>query len=175
MFPLAIPLGSGLASPVPPGLSTAQSVQFSVQTDIAALSRQQLPVAVSALGAPVAYSPDTLPSRLQQRTSNAVNAAVPQLADGEANAEGDALVAADTSDAPDIYFFNLRPNRLGLSFSAQFAAHYLAQETRAEGAREIKYTLTPNRTGLPKARGAEAYSIAVARNGFQPPAEQVAL
>ena len=173
MLPLAIPVGPGFVPSVPSGFSTAQSVQFSVQTDIAALSRQQLPVAVSSTGAPVAYSPDTLPSRVQQRN---VNPFSPQSVDeGEANDSALAAAASAQGDAPDIYFFNLRPNRLGLAFSAQFAAQYIAQESRAEGAREIKYTLTPARNGLPKARGADAYGIAVQRNDAKPPTEQVAL
>ena len=178
MFPLALPSMPGYGPSAANAYTTTQSTPYSVQTDIGALARQQLPIAVVSTAAPAAYSPDTQQSRQAQqekRTQSNVSDNAPVIEDGAANDDVAALRAAALADTPEIRFFNLQPSRLGQAFSTQFAAQYLAQETRGEGSREIRFTVTPNRSGLPKARGAEAYTIAVTRNSAQPPVEQVAL
>lgn len=168
MLPLAISAMPSVMPPAPSTSSSSGSAPFSVQTDIAALARQQLPIAVSSTGAPAAFSPDTMQSR--QAQSERRNTAITQppvqaVEDGSDHAPTQQTQnAAAHADAPEIRFFNLQPNRLGLSFSSQFAAQYIAQDSRPVTQQEWKHTLPPNKPGVGRAHGAAAYGIAVARN-----------
>ena len=64
MLPLVANVQPAAAPTAPNAVSAhAQSLPFSIVSDEASAARQQLPMAVSALGAPVAYHPDTLQSR----------------------------------------------------------------------------------------------------------------
>jgi hypothetical protein len=137
MFPLvanAQPAGA-LAAPSLANAHT-QSATFGVVTDAAAAARQQLPMAVSALGAPVAYHPDTLQSRQAQteRTQQSRNNS-PQT---ELSDASDAQTQARMQQLSRLPAWAQRFTDLPLSqrapFSALFAAQFFAQEGSAEEA-----------------------------------------
>lgn len=116
----------------------AQSMPFSVQTDAAAAARQQLPMAVSALGAPAAYHPDTLQSR-QAKTENATQA----QARGDAEASSELDESQQTQRANQMaklpgwaQRFVAQPTLQRTAFSILFATQFFAQGIAGEDAEQ---------------------------------------
>lgn len=157
--------------------SNTQAAQLSSQLDAASAARQQLNVAVSATGAPIAYSPYTVPQRATpapQRNEPSTKPSLPQ----------------PPSLLPDLEIFEAKPNvpttaapatgrplpALTTQESAPFVAQAAVQAGMQPAVREQEeqqrtlpqqrrlQALAGKKPGVADTRGMDAYGLALERN-----------
>jgi hypothetical protein len=157
-------------NPVPPPQSAAtpdQATPYSVQSDAAAAARQQLPIAVSSTGAPVAYWPDTLQSRQAQaerRLSLYVPTARPSAEGGGEGAESAHALLANVTVRTNSNFLNSQLIKLNLPLSSEFNAQFYAGDIKVEGLPVFKQQPAGKKPGLSQTHGVAAYLMALTRN-----------
>ncbi len=156
------------------------SLLLSSSIDAAAAGRQQLPNAVLATGAPVAYFPGTAPQRSGQGVDRTQRIMVPPPT-------GD-YIEIEQLPQPAVAARMSVPVTLGIPLTTQLTAQFMAQqavraaanapsEETAAATREEKPASTKTREpSLANAKGASAYGIAAARSAIiqaQPEIEPV--
>ena len=150
--------------------ASASLVLGSGTTDASAASRQQLPNAVIATGAPAAYFPGTAPQRDVQSTNDrTLRIPVPPPT-------GDYIEVKQPPAPPAAATRMSAPVTLGIPLTTQLNAQFLAQQvTRAPAentmpepvVRDVRPSPTKGREpSLSNASGASAYSIAAARSAL---------